>query len=279
MSGQRRRHGRVVKGVHAAIWAVILMLTFGTRTALATSYPYQPGMTMIPTTSWHSCTGGYIIHGGGANYDLTAGHCWPTGMGVSLPHELLGYTYANGMPTWDTQVVTHTTGLDSLQTVIDPVTGTSPGTGKVTGYYQTSQLWNGMVVGKMGATTGWTEGPIVGTRVWNNSTLSCSTATAAKGDSGGPVWRWESTGIKAIGISLDSFPGPNGGPDWDCFMPIDEALWHWNATLPVWPPGSSPLSGGAPLPRPAGSFGPQGPRPANAQPVPPLDANTPLTPL
>lgn len=114
------------------------------------------------------------------------------------------------------------------------MTGRSPGpggAGRVTGVFPKSSLGSGTLVGKMGVTSGWTEGTIYGTITWYGMTAYCSTARTRGGDSGGPVWRSDGGGLRAVGITVAYNADTSNG----CFIPIQDLLNEWGAWLPVFP--------------------------------------------
>jgi hypothetical protein len=129
---------------------------------------------------------------------------------------------------------------DAYQIVRNPKTGGLPGgTGKVVGVMNSSNFVDGFLVGKMGVTSGWTEGAIYGhTDNWNGSglTIYCYRGVTKAGDSGGPVWRTApGGGVYALGIvvSYNTVDNQSG-----CFLPLDGLLKRWNAWLPKFSSGS-----------------------------------------
>ncbi|WP_156366510.1 hypothetical protein [Microbacterium sp. No. 7] len=130
------------------------------------------------------------------------------------------------------------------QIVVDPLTGISPGPGaqgRITGLMPTSAQTKGTLVGKMGKRTGKTEGKITGTYSWYGVTGIVADFFADKGDSGGPVWRWDGNGLRAVGVQVgvlhhqltQKYIGA-------VYIPIETLLAQWgNASLPVF---SSPTA-------------------------------------
>jgi hypothetical protein len=213
--------------------------------ASTSAYWYRPGDPMFFTwPGWRStCTGGYVIVGDSGMFDLTDGHCAPVNATVSGTDRAFGTVAYSKWPTFDTELVREQPSDGAYQTVVDARTGRLPGgSGKVVGYLPDSALVNGYLVGKMGWTTGWTEGKIFQTISWHNMTAYCSHAKADGGDSGGPVWRTApGGGVYAIGMTVAKFSG--AGPQDSCFVTIDDILNHprpWGrATLPVWSSGQA----------------------------------------
>lgn len=83
------------------------------------------------------------------------------------------------------------------------------------------------MVGKMGQTTGWTEGTITS----YGMTAYCPQAYTWAGDSGGPVWRTGGGGVLAVGITAAYCEDSGDG----CFIPIQDLLNERGAWLPVSP--------------------------------------------
>lgn len=232
----------------------------------AATFFFKPGMKLKGTVPGGivKCTGGYVIRGASGTFPTTAGHCFPVNTSVwagtvSPPSgQTIGTIQYRKFPRFDTELITESPGNDTYQIVVDPLTGRMPSpSGKVTGYYTDFQLTDGLLVGKMGEKTGWTEGRIVG--YYNDPygfSEYCDTAAVDHGDSGGPVWRSEPDGVKAIGITLSKVPAPGGGY-WHCFASIADVLYFWGATLPVWsgPSSRAPLMLPAPVTRPAPPVG------------------------
>jgi len=123
------------------------------------------------------------------------------------------------------------------QTIVDPTTGLSPGpngSGQVTGKMSNEEQTYGTLVGKMGITTGKTEGTIQYRYVlWNGLYAYCATYARATYDSGGPVWRWDSQGLRAVGMHVGRFDYE--GATYGCYLPIDTLLSQWGASMNFWP--------------------------------------------
>jgi len=135
-------------------------------------------------------------------------------------------------------------GDDSYQIVRDPLTGRTPGDGHIVGWTPSNKQSLGWVVGKMGVGTGWTEGRITGAMNFRGETLLCTTMKTDLGDAGGPVWRMDSTGLRALGTIQAYDPASKTG----CYRPIQETLYTYGASLDTW---------GAPQGRPSwGSLAP-----------------------
>ncbi|MET8045664.1 hypothetical protein ABZU25_32945 [Micromonospora sp. NPDC005215] len=207
--------------------------------AQAATYFYKPGHP-AEDYAGPNCTGGYAIRGTDGMFFLTAGHCGVVGDLVYGTDAEYGRIAHNPYTTRDTALIKPGSGVDAQlvvdaqQIVVDGTTGRSPGTGKVTGIFPTSSLGANVLVGKMGMTTGWTEGRIYGVITWHGMTAFCSTALTRGGDSGGPVWRTDGTGgVLAVGITVAAYTSTGNG----CFIPIQTLLSYWGASLPVFPAG------------------------------------------
>jgi hypothetical protein len=235
----------------AAIIAAPVLFTSGP--AQAATYYFHPGHPMFFGFVGNPndyCTGGFAVRGASGMFIVTAGHCstdttgrgstgavvYGTGrrFGTIIRNDLVGDFYTTN--TFDGALVQLDPGDDALQIVVDPLTGRSPGNGQVRGWYANSALTQGFVIGKMGNTTGWTEGTITGWQTvmypngWRDFLL-CTTVPIRGGDSGGPVWRWDANGIMAIGITIARLD--TGGM---CFNPIENVLNRFGAWLPVFGP-------------------------------------------
>jgi hypothetical protein len=201
-------------------------------------YYFLPGHPMFfaGPGSGSYCTGGYAIRGQSGMFLLTDGHCAGVGTTVYGTSRAFGHVSYTKYPAYDTEIVSETPPDDAYQTVVDPLTGRYPGgSGKVVGYLDESYFTNGFLVGKMGETTGWTEGQIYGKIWWpkgtQNEVAYCSHAHTWAGDSGGPVWRTApGGGVDALGITVAYYPNTGDG----CFLPIKHLLNLWGAWLPVW---------------------------------------------
>lgn len=265
--------------------AVTLVLLGAGTPSLAATYFFKPGHPMLfgsSSSPTHRCTGGYAVRGASGMFVVTAGHCSTnaarqgvTGavvygatrrFGTIIRNDHVGDFYNTN--TFDGALVRLDPGDDALQIVVDPVTGRSPGDGRVRGWYANSALTRGFVIGKMGIASGWTEGAITAWQtVVDNRTgwryyLLCSNVPILPGDSGGPVWRWDSNGIMAIGIAV--FRLDAGG--FMCFNPIQNVLNRFGAWLPVY---TTAARGGTAQPmvitEPQGPPVPVDPNPAKGQ--------------
>jgi hypothetical protein len=194
-----------------------------------------------------ACTGGYAVAGDSGFFLTTAGLCQYGGL--SLEGSIRGDAGRYGdiyyeNPRDPLLLIKMRPGNDAHQDVIDPITNARPGTGLVIGWTRTVDQPAGYVIGKMGIDTGWTEGKVVGTAAGPSGTsLLCTDAPASSGDVGGPVWRSEGSGVRALGTVVAI--SDQGGA---CYRPIQETLYEYGASLP---------SFGAPQGRPGyGSFAP-----------------------
>ncbi|MGC5290893.1 trypsin-like peptidase domain-containing protein [Micromonospora sp. DT231] len=227
---------------------VTLLLVSVSSPAAAAGYMFKPGHPMFlgGPNGPGICTGGYAVRGTSGMFVVTAGHCFGFGMpqadqrvvygtdsryGTMIRNDYVGDWITHN--SFDSALVKLDAGNDAQQIVVDPLSGRSPGSGRVMGYYRNSALSQGFVIGKMGRRTGWTEGRVTS---WQQVTyngareyLLCSTVPAAPGDSGGPVWRLDGNGVMAIGIVI---AGPEDGSGM-CFKPIENVLNRFGAWLPV----------------------------------------------
>ena len=177
------------------------------------------------------CTGGYAIAGDSGFFLTTASGCRYSG--GSLDGSVRGDAgrygdiyYSN--PRDPLSLIRMRAGNDAYQDVIDPITGARPGSGLVVGWTRSVDQPAGYVIGKMGLDTGWTEGRVLGIAVGPNSaTLLCTDARASAGDVGGPVWRSEGSGVRALGTVVSI--SDRGGA---CYRPIQETLYEYGAYLP-----------------------------------------------
>jgi hypothetical protein len=184
---------------------------------------------------YNNCTGGYAIKTASTDYLLTAGHCVEKDRSaIGYSAKVFGVAKHNLWPKHDTAVVKLLAGNTARQIVHDPKTGRRPNKhGKVVGVVPTTSLRNGLAIGKMGMTTGWTEGVIVGKAQWHDMEVVCADASTGNfawaGDSGGPVWRNGKEGLRAVGITVSYNKLTGRG----CFVPVERLLKEWKATMPV----------------------------------------------
>ncbi|MEV4735679.1 MULTISPECIES: hypothetical protein [unclassified Microbacterium] len=205
---------------------------------VASGYDYSPGEPAI----WGSiagtvgayydkaCSGGFAIAGDSGFFLTTAATCgWMIASDRSIRGDS-GY-YADVFATRATDptvLLRMRSGNDAHQILVDPTTGVSPGDGRVQGWTPTSSQSVGMLVGKMGIDTGWTEGKILGIAPGRfGEYLICTDAPAGPGDVGGPVWRWDASGLRALG-TIAGITEAGGA----CYRPIQETLYAYGAYLP-----------------------------------------------
>ncbi|QIK63022.1 hypothetical protein G7068_07295 [Leucobacter viscericola] len=204
----------------------------------ALKYNYLSGhVTNFPG---RKCTGGYVVAGTSGTFIMTAGHCGNTGQIVSGTQAPFAKVAAK-KPTdgSDSLLMSAYAGVTLPQIVIDPVGKQYPGTnGQIKGVVSSSRQVEGFLVGKMGATSGWTEGKITGEISWYGRTAICSTAQTRPGDSGGPVWRSENGVVRAVGMMVAYEPATGHG----CYLPMDQLLKDWGAWLPLYGGGTAPAS-------------------------------------
>lgn len=233
---------RTIKLALVSLVTLALVLISGS-TAHAATYFFKPGHPTYfggPRTSPY-CTGGYAIRGTSGLFFLTAGHCAGVGTVVYGTDTRFGVVSHTRWTVHDTALIRPDSGVDAYQIVVDPVSGRSPG--RVVGIFPEGSLGNGTRVGKMGVTTGWTEGGVYGTISWYGMTAYCSNADTWAGDSGGPVWRSDGQGhVWAVGITVAYYPATGDG----CFLPIQRLLDNWGAYLPVFAYAAVSMPNGSP---------------------------------
>ncbi|MFK4805815.1 hypothetical protein ACI3KX_08105 [Microbacterium sp. ZW CA_36] len=181
-----------------------------------------------------ACSGGYAVAGDSGFFLTTAAMC---GVGLAPDGSIradAGY-YADVFARRDTDplvLLKVRPGNDAFQILVDPLTGEMPGTGRVQGWTRSADQPVGLLVGKMGIDTGWTEGRILGIAPGRfGEYLLCTDAPASAGDVGGPVWRNDAAGLRALGTVVGI--SDEGGA---CYRPIQETLYHYGAYLPSFGP-------------------------------------------
>ncbi|MET3368074.1 UNVERIFIED_CONTAM: hypothetical protein ABIE34_001307 [Jeotgalibacillus campisalis] len=223
-----------ISGISALI-AALFVIAIGVQPAHAGWYDYLVGHPMYKGSNpW--CTGSYVINGSSGTFILTAGHCFSVGervSGTGAQFGTLAYRKAFGTDG-DSALVRPDTGVDVYQTIVDPKTGNTPGSGRVTGTMPSGDQTIGTAVGKMGDTTGWTEGTIQYRFLdWDGVYTYCANYARAGGDSGGPVWRQDSQGLRAVGMHVGALN--YNGSILGCYIPIDTLLSQWGASMNFWP--------------------------------------------
>lgn len=231
--------------------ALLLGLALATPTAAtaeimpvpdASGYDYSAGEPAI----WGStggtvggyvdkaCSGGYAIAGDSGFFLTTAAAC---GFMIAADGSIRGDAgyYADVFARRDsdpTVLLRMRAGDDAHQILADPLTGETPGDGRIEGWTASVDQPVGLLVGKMGIDTGWTEGRVLGTAPGRfGELLLCTDAPAASGDVGGPVWRSDATGLRALGTVVGI--SDRGGA---CYRPIQETLHQYGAHLPSFGP-------------------------------------------
>lgn len=217
--------------------AALLVAVVGVQPAQAAWYDYLVGHPVyqgVGTPPW--CTGSYVIYGTSGTFILTAGHCFGPGervYGTQASFGTLAYrkwTTTDG----DSGLIRADAGVTTYQTIVDPKTGNSPGNGQVTGKMSNDEQTYGTRVGMMGIVTGKAEGTIqYRYYLWNGLYSYCATYQRAKGDSGGPVWRLDGQGLRALGMHVGKFDYE--GATYGCYLPIDTLLSQWGASMNFWP--------------------------------------------
>jgi hypothetical protein len=208
----------------------------------ASGYDYSPGEPAI----WGSvagtagayydkaCSGGYAIAGDSGFFLTTAAAC---GFMIAADGSIRGDAgyHADVFARRDadpTVLLRMRPGNDAHQVLVDPITGAMPGNGLVQGWTRSIDQPVGLLVGKMGIDTGWTEGRVLGTAPGRfGEQLLCTDASANAGDVGGPVWRADASGLRALGTVVGISDG--GGA---CYRPIQETLYQYGAYLPSFGP-------------------------------------------
>lgn len=176
------------------------------------------------------CSGGFAIAGDSGVFLTTAGAC---GIGIASDRSIRGDAgyFADVVARRDTEptvLIRIRPGNDAFQLLVDPLTGRFPSDGRVQGWMRSIDQVSGLLVGKMGVDTGWTEGRILGTAPGRyGELLLCTDAPAASGDVGGPVWRYDASGLRALGTVVGI--SDQGGA---CYRPIQETLYAYGAFLP-----------------------------------------------
>lgn len=231
--------GRSGLGVRLRALAVLGVTVAALTTSLPASaqddatYYFRPGHPVYfdngGTASggyYGKCTGGYVIAGSDGTFIVT-GNCHVIFSYVRGESRRFGQlAHSNGT----TDLIELDPGDDAYQIVVDPLTGAVPADGQVVGYMPTAEQVQGTLVGKMGAGTGWTEGRITGWIRWHGGSQAiCTDATAGAGDAGGPVWRWDQNGLRAVGIVV----AWNQGAESMCYLPMQQVLRDWGAWLPA----------------------------------------------
>lgn len=207
----------------------------------ASTYYYNAGHPMQFTGPGPGvCTGAYTITGASGAFILTAGHCAGVGSTVYGTSSAFGTVAHRKMsPNGDSELISYYSNVTPYQIIVDPKTGNRPGPGglgQVTGIMPNGAQTVGTLVGKMGKTTGWTEGAISGTEDWNGTAVIVAQYHSDRGDSGGPVWRYDGAGLRAVGMHVgsvvDKYTKQRIGA---AYIPINTLLQQWGAALPVFP--------------------------------------------
>lgn len=181
-----------------------------------------------------ACTGGYAIAGDSGTFLTTAASC-EIGMAADLSIRGDAGYYADVFARRDGDpmvLLRLRLGNDAHQLVVDPLTGAMPGDGRIQGWTASAAQPVGLLIGKMGIDSGWTEGRVLGTAPGRfGEQLLCTDAAAAPGDFGGPVWRNDSSGLRALG-TVAGITAEGGA----CYRPIQETLYEYGAYLPAFGP-------------------------------------------
>lgn len=201
--------------------------------ALGGGYFFNPGDPMIFSNAGTAaggyegkCTGGYAIYGDSGYFLTGTKQCSVIFDNVRGTDRVYGRVVHKNEPDGNA-LIRMEPGDDSYQIVRDPITGRTPGDGKIVGWTASNQQGHGMLVGKMGVGTGWTEGRILGAIDFRGQTLLCTSMETDLGDAGAPVWRSDSNGLRALGTIQAYDPATRTG----CYRPIQETLWNYGASL------------------------------------------------
>jgi len=241
----------MLRGAAVLVLAVAaLVATTQAASAMSPVYPadgydYSPGEPAIFTPVGgqagsmydRACTAGFAIAGDDGFFLLAAQDCKRPGLTDTYDGNVRGdagifaHDFAR-RSTDPTFLLRMTDGNDAHQLVVDPTTGEMPGNGAIQGWMPSSEQAVGLLIGKMGISSGWTEGEILGTAPGRyGELLLCTDAPAAPGDIGGPVWRSDSAGLRALGTVVAI--SDQGGA---CYRPIQETLYQYGAYLPSFGP-------------------------------------------
>ncbi|MFJ6531612.1 hypothetical protein [Microbacterium sp. NPDC091662] len=190
----------------------------------------------------NACSGGFVIAGDSGTFLTTATACGFIGAADGSIRGDAGY-HADQFARRDndpTVLLRMRPGNDADMLIVDPTTGQMPGNGELQGWTRSVDQPVGLLIGKMGIDTGWTEGRILGTVPGRfGEQLLCTDAAAGPGDVGGPVWRQDDSGLRALGTVVGISDA--GGA---CYRPIQETLYQYGAYLPSYgPPQGRPSWG------------------------------------
>lgn len=189
-----------------------------------------------------ACSGGYVIAGDSGEFLTAAAACGFIGAPDGSIRGDAGY-HADVFARRDsdpTVLLRMRPGNDADLLIVDPTTGQMPGNGQLQGWTRSVDQPVGLLIGKMGIDTGWTEGNILGIAPGRfGEQLLCTDAPAGPGDVGGPVWRQDQYGLRALGTVVGISDA--GGA---CYRPIQETLYQYGAYLPSYgPPQGRPSWG------------------------------------
>lgn len=217
----------------SALVGDIPVATAGEADTQAGGYFFRPGDPMIFSNGGTAagayegkCTGGYAIYGDSGYFLTGTKQCSVIFSTVRGTDRIFGDVVAKNEPDGNA-LIREIPGDDSYQVVRDPLTGPTPGDGRIVGWTASNRQTPGMLVGKMGVGTGWTEGRILGAVDFQGETLLCTTMETDAGDAGAPVWRSDSTGLRALGTIQAYDRATRTG----CYRPIQETLWNYGAAL------------------------------------------------
>lgn len=211
-------------------------------TSAAASYSYYAGHPLYfgGAGTLPACTGSYTIYGASGSFILTAGHCGAVGstvFGTSSAFATVAHRKYPA-PNGDSELLSYYSFVTPYQIIVDPVTGARPGPGglgRVTGRMPNGAQTVGVLVGKMGITTGWTEGSITSTYNWRGVQAVVANYWSQGGDSGGPVWRHDGAGLRAVGMHVGSLYNSSDVRIGAVYIPINTLLTQWGASMGVFP--------------------------------------------
>lgn len=238
-------------GPATAIVGAVPVATATPAEAMSGGYFFRPGDPMIFSNGGTAsglyegkCTGGYAIYGDSGYFLTGTKQCSVIFSSVRGTDRIFGNVVAKNEPDGNA-LIRELPGDDSYQIVRDPLTGQTPGDGKIVGWTASNQQAEGMLVGKMGVGTGWTEGRITGAMNFQGETLLCTTMKTDLGDAGAPVWRSDASGLRALGTIQAYDPASQTG----CYRPIQETLWNYGASLDSFGPNQGRPNYGSLAPR------------------------------
>jgi hypothetical protein len=217
--------------------AVVTVLT--PATAEASAYVFRPGDPMldVPKHTETACTGSWAVRGRDGLFFMTAGHCFAKDAPVFGTDAQFGTADRNATGEGqDSMLVKPKAGVDAYQTVVayknwpGTVIGNVVGTAPKTGMNQNDP------VGMSGWVSGWQAGYIKGRTLWKDGEfVLLASYISTHGDSGAPVLVNDGAGhVWAMGMEVGAIEVAPG-KCYSAFIPIDDLLIQYGATLPTFP--------------------------------------------